>query len=439
MVGDRRIAVKTAVLARNSLELAPFPTLEHADMKILLSAIGSRGDVQPLVAIALELRALGHEPRFCVPPNFTPWVESFGFDCFPIGPDLKQLTGGTAPKRAPAQTPTAEQRRQLAAHTVRSQFPVLTQAASGCDLVVGATALQFATRSVAESLGIAYVFVAFCPVVLPSPDHPPPKIGMHHDPSSPPDANRSLWIEDEQSWNDLFRESVNEERAALGLAAIDSVRRHIFTDRPWLAADAVLAPAAASDDLHIVQTGAWLLSDRSGLPDEIEAFLANGDPPIYFGFGSMSAAEPTSRTFVEAARALGRRSIISQGWANLARADAGVDCLSVGDIAHDALFARVAAIVHHGGAGTTTAAARAGKPQVVLPHTYDQFYWADRVRSLGIGVAGPEHAHLTVDALIPALQDCLRPAIAANAPTLARRVVSSGAARAARRLIDEFA
>jgi vancomycin aglycone glucosyltransferase len=115
-------------------------------MKILLSSIGSRGDVQPLLALALELRTLGHDSRLCVAPNFREWVESFGLAYIPIGPDLKKLTGGAAPSAPPK--PSAEQLRQLAIHTVRAQFPVLSDAARGCDLVVAAGALQIATRSV---------------------------------------------------------------------------------------------------------------------------------------------------------------------------------------------------------------------------------------------------------------------------------------------------
>lgn len=124
-------------------------------MKVLLSSIGSRGDVQPILALALELRALGHDARLCVAPNFKDWVESFGLICVPIGPDLKQLTGGTMPGQPPK--PSAEQRSQLAVHTIREQFAVLTEAARGCDLVVAAGALQFAARSVTEALKIPYL------------------------------------------------------------------------------------------------------------------------------------------------------------------------------------------------------------------------------------------------------------------------------------------
>jgi vancomycin aglycone glucosyltransferase len=404
-------------------------------MKVLISSVGSRGDVQPILALAVQVQSLGHEARLCVAPNFKEWVESFGIACFPIGPDLKQLTGGSAPKRSIK--PSAEQLQQLAVHTIRSQFPVLTEAARGCDLVVAGGALQIATRSVTEALGIPYVFTAYCPAVLPSADHPPPKMGAHYAQSLPPDTNASLWVEEERSWNDLFRDTLNQERAKLSLAPVQSAQRHIFTDRPWLAADPALGPAGATTELHIVQTGAWFLDDPHPLPDEVEEFLAQGEAPVYFGFGSMRAPEDAGRVLIEAARALGLRSILSHGWANLRPIDGGTDCLSVGEIAHEKLLPRVAVALHHGGAGTTTAAARAGCGQVIVPKLYDQYYWSHRVQQLGIGV-GLSLENLTVSAITSALRECMQPAIAGGARSLANRIKLREAHGAAARLLEEF-
>ncbi|HYF62224.1 MAG TPA: glycosyltransferase, partial [Herpetosiphonaceae bacterium] len=111
-------------------------------MKCLLSSIGSRGDVQPLLALALELRALGHAPVICVAPNFGPWIESFGIDFVPIGPDLEAWTRA-APAQAAAM-PTPEQLRQLAHHTVAEKFRVTPEAARGCDLILVGGVLQTA-------------------------------------------------------------------------------------------------------------------------------------------------------------------------------------------------------------------------------------------------------------------------------------------------------
>ncbi len=407
-------------------------------MRLLLSSIGSRGDVQPLVALGLALRGLGHQARLCVAPNFKDWIESYGLECTPIGPDLKKLTGGSAMSQ-PILPPSEEGRQQLAIQSVRTQFQVVAQAARGCDLVVGAGALQIALRSVAEVQKTPYVFAAYCPAVLPSPKYPPPKTGGWHPQGLPETVNRQLWRDNEQEFDTRFRATLNEERAKIGLGPVASVQPYMFTDRPWLAADPIIAPAFPSPGIEIVQTGAWLLSDQTALPKELEDFLDRGAPPVYLGFGSMRASEQTAHVLVEAARALGLRSILAQGWAGLAPSDARDDCISIGDVSHEKLFARVAAVVHHGGSGTTTAAARAGRPQVIIPHNYDQFYWAHRVRELGVGAAGPSRDDLTLEALSAALRECLGAQVASRAQALAGRIELHGAENAAERLRREFA
>jgi vancomycin aglycone glucosyltransferase len=138
----------------------------------------------------------------------------------------------------------------------------------------------------------------------------------------------------------------------------------------------------------------------------------------------------------EAARALGRRAIVSRGWADLPPANEGPDCISIGEANHQALFQRVAAVVHHGGAGTTTTVARAGAPQVVIPQMYDQHYWAGRVGHLWIGVAHAQGMP-TAGSLATALGRALEPDVAARAGSLGPVVRTDGALAAARRLTGE--
>jgi vancomycin aglycone glucosyltransferase len=392
-------------------------------MRMLISAVGTRGDVQPAMALAVQARALGRQVRLCVPPNFTGWAEDLGFEARPIGVEMRAPPRGAAPAR-PASVPDL----------ITDQFEVVGAAADGCDLIVGAGAHQYAARSIAELRGVGYVNAVYAPVSLPSPDLAPP--------GPPPGSeggasNLELWDAYRRRWNDRSLERVNANRARLGLAALDDVLGHILTDHPWLAADPVLGPAPATPGLSVVQTGAWILDETSPLAPELEAFLEAGEAPVYFGFGSMPAAEGTSRTLIEAARSVGRRAILSKGWAELELIDDEPDCIAVGDVNHQALFPRVAAVVHHGGAGTTAAAALAGAPQVVAPMFMDQFYWADRVRSLGIGAA-VTGADLGARALAVRLEEALQPAVAERAAEAARRASSEGAAIAAERLAREY-
>ena len=325
---------------------------------------------------------------------------------------------------------------EMAEGTVATQFETIMVAARGCDLIVGATALQIAAPSVAESLGIPYVFAAYCPTVLPSAQHAPIPLGMLGQAPAPATAdNRQLWVQDALRWNDTWGPLLNARRAALGLASVSDVRSHIFTNHPWLAADPTLAPWPEPGDHAVFQTGAWILPDERPLSDELDAFLRAGDPPVYFGFGSIRAPQGLSQVMVQTARALGRRAIVFRGWADLSLVDNEPDCLGIGEVNLQALFKRVAAVVHHGGAGTTTAAARAGAPQVIIPQHYDQHYWAGRVNELAIGIA---HASSTptTKSLTSALEYILQVHVTARARSIAPAIRSDGTKVAAQRLIS---
>jgi len=404
-------------------------------MRVLLSTIGTRGDVQPMVALALQLREHGQEVRICAPPDFSEWIGGLGIPFVPVGPEVRQTE---APSRSAAQAPpTPEQIRKLMEDTVAGQFETITGAVKGCDVLVAGMALQFALHSVAEQMGIFYVYAAWCPITLPSPHHAPPPLPSRAQPPKDGTAdNRTLWTEDKKIWNDHWAAAINSHRAAAGLAPVSDVRSHILTDRPWLAADPILAPWTETADLDVVQTGAWIPSDQRQLPVEVEAFLDAGEPPVYFGFGSMRAPQDVGQAMIKAARAVGRRAIVSRGWAGLILPDNETDCLSLGEVNLQALFRRVAAVVHHGGSGTTTLAALGGAPQVVVPQMYDQHYWAKRIHDLGIGTAHAPGAP-TAGSLTEALSHTLQPDMAARARAVAASVRTDGAEIAARRLIDE--
>jgi vancomycin aglycone glucosyltransferase len=186
-------------------------------MRVLLSTIGSRGDVQPLVALALELRALGQEVRLCVPPDFRDWIDGLGLPVTPIGPELRKLTASSPPATPAPLSP--ERRRQMVEATVATQFETIAAAGQGCDAMVGATALQIAAPSVAERMGIPYIFAAYCPTVLPSQHHAPIPLGMLGDTPAPATAdNRELWVRDAERFNDTFGTALNAHRASIGLA-----------------------------------------------------------------------------------------------------------------------------------------------------------------------------------------------------------------------------
>jgi vancomycin aglycone glucosyltransferase len=372
-------------------------------MRVLLSTYGSRGDVEPLVALAVQLRALGADVRMCAPPDeeFTELLAREGVS--PVTFDR--------PWRSWERPPTAGERRQRVADFIAAQYDTVAAAAAGCDVVLATAMSQFVGPSVAEQLGIPYRYALFCPEVLG---------GLHG-----------------QGFDELFGAAINTHRGSIGLPPVGNVGAFMFTARPLLAADPALAPWRGQEGFDVQQTGAWILPDERPLPAELLMFLDAGEPPVYLGFGSMrTVGADSARAAVEAIRAQDRRVLISRGWAGLAPVDDQDDHLLVGEVNQQELFGRVAAVVHHGGAGTTTTAARAGAPQVVVPQGGDQVYWARRVAELGIGAAhdGPTP---TVASLSVALRTALTEESRARAAAVAGDVSTDGAEVAARLLVAD--
>ncbi|MFW3171278.1 glycosyltransferase [Geodermatophilus sp. CPCC 206100] len=374
-------------------------------MRVLLSTYGSRGDVEPMVALAVQLQALGAEVRMCAPPD-EEFTELLARECVSPVPFDR-------PWRSWHRPPTAAERQQRVADFIAAQYGTVTEAASGCDVIVATAMSQFVAPSVAERSGVAYRCVLFCPDVLDGLDG--------------------------QSLDDVFSAPINTHRASMGLPPVRNVGELVFTAQPFLAADPTLGPWRGPGGFDVRQTGAWILPDERPLPTDLLTFLAAGEPPVYLGFGSMRTLRPDgARAAVEAIRAQDRRVLVNRGWAGLTPVGDQDDCLVIGEANHQQLFGRVAAVVHHGGAGTTTAAARAGAPQVVVPQGGDQFYWARRVAELGIGAAhdGPVP---TVQSLSVALGTALTTETRARATAMAGEIGTDGARDAAELLLAEAA
>jgi vancomycin aglycone glucosyltransferase len=396
-------------------------------MRFLLSTWGSRGDVEPLMGLAVQLLALGADVRVCAPPDFEELLSRIDVEFVPTGQSVRALVHGSGDRKpsTPADAP------RVAAAIVDSQFDTIAPAAEGCDAIVATGMMPAGMRTIAEMLDIPYVLVAMLPGTLPSKHNTPlPRPGKPFPPGET--DNRVLWDIDAERVQVLYGPPLNARRAALGLPPVHNVRDHVHTERPWLATDPTLGPCPP--DVDVVQTGAWILPDDRPLPPDLLAFLDAGTPPVYAGFSSVRAPEDAARVAIEAIRSQGRRVVVSRGWADLALIDDLDDCFVVGEVNLQALFARVAAVVHHGGAGTTTTAARAGAAQVVVPQIADQPYWAGRVANLGIGVAH-DGSTPTVGSLSAALRVALAPEIRGRATAVAGTIRTDGAAEAARRLV----
>jgi vancomycin aglycone glucosyltransferase len=398
-------------------------------LRVLLSTYDSRGGIEPLVALAVRLQELGAEVRMCAPPDCAERLAEAGLPLIPVGAPVRELVHGAKP---PSETDVP----RVVGELIAAWFDKVTPAAEGCDALVatGLTPAVTAAQSVAEKLGIYSVHVSYCPIYLPSPrqrPHPLPGRPVPADVTDP----KVLDELDVQSYNAVFGEVLNTHRVANGLPPVDNVRALFHGDHQWLAADPVLAPWPGSPYLDVVQTGAWIVPDDRPLPADLEEFLAAGPAPVYVGFGSMRAPEDVARVAIEAIRAQGHRVLLSRGWAGLDLIDDRDDCFAVGEVNQQVLFGRVAAVVHHGGAGTTHTATSAGVPQAVVPAWGDQPYWAGRVADLGVGAAHEATAP-TVESLSATLRAALRPQTRVRAVAVAGTIRTDGAMVAAQLLAD---
>jgi UDP:flavonoid glycosyltransferase YjiC (YdhE family) len=390
-------------------------------MRILLAGYGTRGDVQPLVAIGSRLRADGHEVVIGASPTFAGWVRGHGLEFHPIGADIEPLVRSLGDELARRPVLLMGRLLESLREEIDLSFDQTVEAARGADLIVAG--VHTAAPSVAEALGLPYRTLLFCPQILPSSHHPPLGIPWLALPRS---CNRLLWWGLDRAFDGALGKALNRHRRRQGLAPVAHLMPYLLTERPIVASDALLGALPPDVAPGIEQVGSLVLADDGVIDPALGRFLEQGSPPVCIGFGSMPDGDPrrTTRTLIEALEMCGRRGVIISGWAGLGEGALSDAVFVTRSAPHGPLLPRVAALVHHGGAGTTAAAARAGIPQVVVPHFVDQYYWAHQMCVRGLASRPIRRGSLTAARLARALDDVLlRPEVAERA-----RVVRSGLA-----------
>jgi len=369
-----------------------------------LVAVGSRGDVEPCVALACGLRRAGWSVRLAALEPFRP---------LSLAHDVPFLSLGDLPgafQRAPRLVPRfglmsralfwAAYRRALPRHLAR-----LSEAARGADVVVY-TGLAFPAARAARAAGAVSVALGFVPGV-PTGAHVHPLFARGRT-SVHPAYNRATY-----ALEDAVKRALTV--GAIPLPARPSAR--------LVAVSPALVPRPVDWPDDVVQTGAFERSDPVQPPDAALArFLEEGPPPVHVGFGSMppSDAARASERAVEALRRIGRRGVLVTGWGGLAAIRAP-HVRVVDAVDHRWLFPRVAATVHHGGVGTVMASLRAGAPSVLAPHGYDQRFWAALLRERGLA-----HAPIGLDFSADSLASAIHRTIAS--PSIRARLAETRAA-----------
>lgn len=367
-------------------------------MNIALTTIGSTGDLQPFLALALGLQRAGHRVRVCSHDLFAERFTEAGIEYAAVGAPLDE-----------ARWRRTWARLDLAGDHILRQVEVLIDelflqeaprhfhdclaALRGFDAAICHHG-DLLGQEAALRLGIPWAGVFLCPGAIPTPHNPP-----LHAPNLGPLGNRLQWALGRLAMRKIQRRVTASLREIGGQRPGMSVSHSSSPTLNLVAASAALARIPPDLAPSFVTTGNWFLEEPAFTPPPaLAAFLAAGPAPVVISFGSMGGegGDHTARLLVEAGRLAGERLVIQRGFGRIAVDDAPPDrvCFA-GFTPHDYLFARASCVVHHGGAGTTAAATRAGKPSVVVPHLADQLYWAHTLRRAGLAPKPLPRSRLT--------------------------------------------
>ena len=350
------------------------------------------------------LQREGHEVVVAAPPDARSLIAEYGLAFAPLGFSFEPALRNVWVKRAVSIGEAHRAGGRLLLASLDSQMRVLPDLAADAEFII-AGGIHPGVPSIAERYRIPWRWVVYSVTMLPSTHHPPMTVPFGR---APRVVNWLAWNATHWLMQRGLRPALNAHRERLGLPAIDSVADHLMPSRPILAADPELAPLAA-DMPECDLIGHLDPGQGCPLPAELERFLERGPPPLYVGFGSMPALDARAATdaIVQACERVGCRLVLSRGWAGLGEQELPPHCIAIGPVSHARLFARVAGIVHHGGAGTTSAALRSGAPQLIVPHVADQHHFAVLVEKLGIGVASLRRERLSTNELAARIERML--------------------------------
>ncbi len=387
-------------------------------MRIVLATSGSRGDVQPMIALSLGLINAGHDVRLVGPPEKKQWAEGLGCPYTGLGQDV---TAFLDPIENPISLSTGLAFVNYVRNEIHTQFEKLPQLIENANLVIGSS-LMFALSSVSESLKIKYRYVAFTPQLFPSSNHPFVVIKAQ---TLPKWCNYLTW--ELAKFGDKFNNTfiVNQHRKEMGLPSIKNAWQHILGTKTIVASDPQIASISKDVVQSAIQTGYLHLKIPDVSNPELDSFLEKDSPPIYAGFGSMPPKDQAKHIplLIHAARQLNKRIIISKFWKGNIDIEPSKDIFFIKNYPHEYLFPKMAAIIHHGGAGTTATAALSGKPQVIVPHILDQYYHGHKVFKSGFGAAPIMRSKLTLKRMVDALSFCFsNPDIQQKAKQIAQSI-----------------
>jgi sterol 3beta-glucosyltransferase len=375
-------------------------------MKITIAAIGSRGDIQPYVALGAALQQAGYEVSLSAPVIFRELVAAYGLRHLPVSVNPQQIMEHPSMQAAsksgnPFRLMRAMFREGLP--LTRTYLEEVYANCQECDAVI-LTQIPFGAYDAAEKRNIPFLQAGLGAVY---PTSEMPMVGMNLPNFRIGFINKFTYSLMDQGFWQFFRPFQNKWRKEqLGLPPLplggpaDIIRKRAPTVLGF-SPSVVTSPTDWPPTVHA--TGYWFLNEPNGWqpPKGLTAFLDAGPAPVYIGFGSMpdKDARKTTQLITDALRMSGQRCVLLSGWSGLGRDRLPETVFVVDSIPHSWLFPRMAAVVHHGGAGTTAAGLRSGVPSILTPYAADQFFWAQRVEALGVGPKSVSYHTLTAERL----------------------------------------
>ncbi|KAF2689919.1 glycosyltransferase family 1 protein [Lentithecium fluviatile CBS 122367] len=453
-------------------EVPPPPPLN-----IVIQVVGSRGDVQPFVALGKVLKGTyGHRVRLATHPTFKDFVQEHGLEFFSIGGDPTRLMAfmvknpGLRPGFRSVASGDVGQRRKDVAEYIQGCWRSCYKADDGTDVDLSepsrnntgskSTAKHFVADCIianppsfahihcAEKLGIP-LHIMFTMPYSPTQAFPHPLANIQSSNADPQLTNYISYAMIELlSWQ-VLGDIINRFRAkCLGLDPVSTIwgpgmlqRLKIPHTYCWSPA---LIPKPKDWGSHISISGFYFLNLASNYAPatDLQAFLDNGPPPVYIGFGSIVLEDPNAMTelIFEATRKTGQRVLLSKGWGGMGADELHIPdgVFMLGNVPHDWLFKHVSCVVHHGGAGTTAAGITAGRPTLVVPFFGDQPFWGAMVARAGAGPDPIPHKQLTADKLANAINFCLKPESLERAKELASKIAAEQGSDMGAQSIHQF-
>lgn len=410
---------------------------------ISILAAGTRGDVQPPAAFCRELAGRGHEVRLVAHTEFADLLDGSAVTLKPLIGNIHEELASADARRffADGGNPFTFMKWffDVAKKYTAETTPLVRDYVKGSDIIVGTGLLDYFSTAVGRALGIKAAH-AYMQPFLPSREFPCALF-------KPPPFDMPGWL------NKLETQAYFETTWAGGRSVAKLMHKMLGLPPPsWrypayaelnvgqpymMAYSEQILPRPGDWPAHVDVTGFWFLDTPSSWkpPEDLVRFIQSGSPPIYAGFGSMVMKDPkaTVNAVLQALKANNARGVISAGWSGYKPADLPDTVFAVDSVPHDWLMPKMAASIHHGGAGTTGAALRAGIPQIVVPFLGDQFFWGLQVEKRGLGPKALPHDRLDAEALGKAMNAALNDrsmrSCAANAGECVR--AENGAARAA--------